>query len=214
MNRITKFLSVAAFALLALPAIASAQYNGGYGYPNGGYGYPNGGYGNGGYNNGYYGDIRSASRELKDVSRRFEKDLDRSPLYSKNGGRNNGGWWGGGYGNYGNNDQASYVRKLADQFADAANDLNKEVGNSNGRDYNKGYNEANRVLSLGSQLDSSLRSRGLDNYLQDDWNRIQNALRTVQNYYGNGYNNRNRNGGWNNGRNNGGWNNRPSWWPF
>src|SRR5262245_13725974 len=103
MNRVRNFLSIAAFSLmvLGLPAIASAQY----GYPNGQYD-PygrNGGYGNGQYGNyGYGGDIRSAVRELKDLSRRFEKDLDRSPIYSKNnnnGRYGNGNW--GGWGGYG-----------------------------------------------------------------------------------------------------------------
>ncbi|MBV9242603.1 MAG: hypothetical protein JO314_11405 [Acidobacteria bacterium] len=212
MNRITKFFSISALSLLALglPAIASAQYGG---YPNGGYGYPNGGYGNGGYGNnrGYNGNVVSAARELKDLSHRFEKDLDRSPLYSKQNNRG-GGWYGGGYGGYGNSGDSSYVRKLADQFADAASDLNGRVGNGRNND---GYNEASRVMNLGSQLDNALRQRGLDNYLQDDWNRIQYDMRVISQTYGNGYNNGRggRNGGYNGG-NNGGWSNRPSWWPF
>ena len=208
MNRIKNLIAVAAFSLivLGLPAIASAQYGGNDPYGrNGGYD-PYGRNGNyGGYGN--YGNARSAALELKDLARRFEKDLDRSPLYSKNGNDRYGRY--GGYGNYGgNNNRASYVRKLADQFGDATSDLANRVNRNN--DAN---NEVNRVMSLGSQLDSELRNGGLDNYLQDDWNRIQNDLRMIAGTYGRGGRNGGwNNGGWGNGRNNR--NNLPSWWPF
>ena len=74
MNRLKNIISIAAFSLLVmgLPAIASAQYGGGYpgnGYPNGGYG--NGGYGNGGYNNNV--DFRS----LKHLADQFRKAADK-----------------------------------------------------------------------------------------------------------------------------------------
>jgi len=65
------------------------------------------------------------------------------------------------------------------------------------------------VMSLGSQLDSELRSGGLDNYLQQDWNRIQYDLRMIAGSYGRGRNGGYNNGGWGNGRNG-----LPSWWPF
>ena len=214
MNRVKSLITISAFSLLVLclPAIASAQY----GNPNDPYnrngGNNNGGYGNGGYNNGQYGnygsgDIRSAVRELKDLSRRFEKDLDRSPIYSKN---NNGRY--GNYGGYNNGNDPGYVRKLADKFGDAASDLERSYGN--GRYNNNSQNEASKVLNLGSQLDNELRRYGLDNYLQNDWNRIQQDLRILANNFGNGRYRNNRNG--NGGYNNGGWNNgrRPSWWPF
>ena len=215
MNKIKGLITFSAFSLLVLclPAIASAQY----GNPNGGYnngGYNNGGYNNGGYNNGQYGnngygDISSTARELKDLSRRFEKSLDRSPIYSKN---NNNGRYGnyGGYGGYNNNNSVSSVRKLADSFGNAASDLEKSV--RNGRYNNNSQNEANRVLNLGSQLDNELRRYGTDGYIQNDWNRIQYDLRIVANNFGNGNYRNNRTGGYNNGS----WNNGrvPSWWPF
>lgn len=208
---------------LCLPAIATAQYNGQYppNNPNGGYN--NGGYGNGGYNNGqngnngYYGDIRSTLRDLKDRSRNFEKQLDRSPIYSKNG---NGNY--GNYGGYRNGNDTGYVRKLADRFGDAADRLNSKYGN--GRNANNGSNEANEVLNLGSQLEQELYNRGMDGYLQNEWNRIQNDLRVVSNTYGSNYNGGNNR----NNRNNrnyptnypnnypttNGRRNLPSWWPF
>ena len=230
MKRIKNLLAIGAFSLLVLgiPAIASAQYNGG----NDPYG-RNGGYNNGGYNNGQNGqygnygnngDIRSAIRDLKDSSHRFEKDLDRSSTYSKNGNGNYGGY--GNNGSYGNNGgynddrSRSNVRKLADKFGRAADKLDDKFGN--GRNINNSYNEANRVLDLGSQLGNELNNRGMDGYLQGEWNRMQNDLRVVANYYNNGNyrntgNNRNypNNGNRGNNRNNPWGNgNKPSWWPF
>ena len=218
MNRVKSLITISAFSLLVLclPAIASAQY----GNPNDPYnrngGNNNGGYGNGGYNNGQYGnygsgDIRSAVRELKDLSRRFEKDLDRSPIYSKN---NNGRY--GNYGGYNNGNDPGYVRKLADKFGDAADHLYDKYGN--GRNGNNGYNEANQVLNLGSQLEQELNNFGMDGYLQNEWNRIQNDLRVVSNTYGSNYNggrnNRNNRNYPNNYPTNNGRRNVPSWWPF
>ena len=218
MRRVRNLVAIGAFSFLVLgiPAIAFAQNNGQYDPYSRNGGYNNGGYNNGGYDNGQYGnsgsgDIRSAVRELKDLSKRFEKDLDRSPIYSKN----NGGRYGN-YGGYNNGNDRGSVRKLADKFGDAASDLEKSFGN--GRYNNNSQNQANQVLSLGSQLDNQLRQYGLDNYLQTDWNRIQYDLRIVSNNLSNGnYRNNRNNGGYNNGGNNNGtWNNgrRPSWWPF
>ncbi|MEJ7847312.1 MAG: hypothetical protein WKF92_04390 [Pyrinomonadaceae bacterium] len=61
MNRIKNLIAISAFSLLilGLPAIASAQWNGGYG-----------GYGNG-------GNIRATVRNLKNKARNFENSVDR-----------------------------------------------------------------------------------------------------------------------------------------
>ena len=214
MKRVKKLIAITAFSLLilCLPAIASAQY----GNPNDPYG-RNGGYNNGGNNNGQYGnygnygDIRSTLRDLKDRSRNFEKQLDRSPTYRKNSNY-------GGYGRYNDDDQRKSVRKLADKFGDAADRLYDKYGN--GRNTNNGYNEANQVLSLGSQLEQELYNFGLDGNLQNEWNRIQNDLRVVSNTFGSNYNgggnrnNRNNRNYPNNYPTNNGRRNVPSWWPF
>ena len=75
MTRFKSLITIAAFSLavLCLPAIASAQYNGGYG--NGGYN--NGGYNNGRYGNGGYGDMRSIVKDLKNKAGDFQRQLDR-----------------------------------------------------------------------------------------------------------------------------------------
>lgn len=213
MKRIKGILMIAAFSVLVmgLPAIASAQYgNGGY-YPNQ---YPNGN--NGGYgNNGYYGDIRSTLRDLRDRAKNFERTVDRD----KNAQYNNGGGWGGyGNGGYSNNSYKD-LKKALDRFSDATKDLDNQY--DNGRDLNKSADEAQRTLTLASQIDQMLYNFGRNNNWQGEWSGIQRDLSVVANTYGYNYNNRgnnrgrNNNGGWTRGNRNGsGGMNLPSWWPF
>lgn len=199
--------------VLILPAIASAQYGGGYG---------NGGYNNGQYgNNGYYTNIKSTVRDLKDRSKDLKKEIDRLDDRrnnggwnngNNNGGWNNGGWNNGGYGNGGyNNVDIRSLKNLADQFRKAADKLEDRY--DDGRDQYKSSNEARRVLELGNQLEREIRRSRLNLY---NWNQISNDLRIIANAYNGrnngGWNNGNGNGGWGNGRGNG--NGRPSWWPF
>ncbi len=198
MNRTARFLSIAAFALLALPAIASAQY-GGYGYPNGGNGYPNGGYGNGGYGNGGYGNNgrygsygnNGAIRSLKDKTREFQRQLDQD----LDNGRYNG------------SRREDEMNQVARDFRNAVNRLD-----NNGRD----YNDIQRVQQLGYEVDRVIGRARVSYQTQNLWQSIRYDLQQLG--YSNGRSNGGRNnGGWGNGRgnNNGSWGNgRPSWWPF
>jgi hypothetical protein len=190
MTRINKFVALFAFALMAmvLPSIASAQYNGGYGYPGGGYGYPNGGYGNGGYNR----DIRGNLDNLKNRAKDFEHQVDR--------GRDNYGSWG----RRGTDDRR--LRELADQFTDATKDLRNDYGR--GRDLSGSENEARRVLDIASQIDNELYRSGVNGDAQNQWNQIRYDLRVVADTYGynGGYNNRYPNNRYPN-RRSGGWGN-------
>jgi hypothetical protein len=171
MTRINKLIGLFAFALIALamPTIASAQWNGGYG---------NGGYGNGRYNR----DIRGTIENLRDGARNFERQIDR-----------------GNNGRYGNNNRYGndrVLRNLADRFSDATKDLQNAYGR--GRNLNNSADEARRVLDIASQINNELyHSRG-DRYLENEWQRLGNELRVVADTYGynGGYNNRNRNGNW------------------
>ena len=219
MNKIKSLITISALSImvLILPAIASAQY-GGYG---------NGGYNNGQYgNSGYYTNIRSTVRDLKDHSKDLKKEIERlddrrhnggwnnGGYGNNNGGRNNGGYGNGGYGNGGYNNNVDFrsLRNLADQFRKAADRLEDKY--DDGRDQYKSSNEARRVLELGSQLEREIRRSGLNGYLQN-WNHISNDLRIVANAYNynGGRGNGNGSGGWGNGSGNGR-NGMPSWWPF
>ncbi len=207
MNRIKNLIAVGAFSLLALslPMVAMAQYNGQYDPYGRNGGYNGGGYGNGGYNNGYYGDIRSTLRDLKDRSRDLKRQVD----------RNRGGTYGSIFGGYNNRNNDRYLKDLANDFKKATERLESRYGN--GRDQYRSQNEAQQVLSLGSQLDQEMRRSRSNGYIQNDWNQISNDLQVVANTYG--YNNRNNrnnypNNNYPNNYPNNGRINRPSWWPF
>ena len=192
MRRVKNLVAIGAFALLimGIPAIASAQYNGGYG---------NGGYGNGGYgNNGGYGDMRSVVRDLKSRTSQFQRELDRDLDHSRiNGSR-----------------REDQINQLARDFKSAVNRLD-----NNGYNNNRGDNDLRRVADLASQIDRSIGRSNLSYNGQNLWQGIRNDLRQLGAGYGS-YNNNNRNYPNNNRNNyptnnrNGGWNNRPSWWPF
>ncbi len=213
MSRFRSLISIAAFSLavLCLPAIASAQYNGGYGnggygnnggYNNGGYnngGYNNGRYGNGGYNNGRYGndgygDTRSIVRDLKKKAGDFQRQLDRDLDHSRMNGTR----------------REDQVNQLARDFHNAVNRLDSNGNNSN-NDY-----RLQEIFNLASQIDRNVGRAGSYNS-QNIWQGVRYDLQQLGQSSG-GYNN--NGGGYNNGRTNrrtnGTWTNgnRPSWWPF
>ncbi len=194
MNRIKSLVAMSAFSLLilGLPAIASAQWNGGYGgNNNGGY------YGNGGYN------IKSNVKSLKNQAKRFEDAVDRYD--DQNDNRNNRGGYGGWGGGYGNNRNSDQLENLADQFKNAADKLEDKYGN--GRNLGNSADEARRVLDIASQIDREMYNTRGNGVIQNQWNAIRQDLNMIANAYGyNGYNNgnpnrnnrNNRNGNWRN----------------
>ena len=190
MNRIKSLVAISVFSLLilGLPAIASAQWNGGgYGGNN------NGGY----YGNGNNYNIKSTVKNLKNRAKSFEKAVDRyddddDDRYNR-----------GGYGGYGNNNYNGNLKNLADQFKDATDDLEDAYGN--GRNMNNSADEARRVLDIASQIDRAIYNSG-GGTTQNQWNSMRQDLNMLANAYGynnnnnnrNNRNNRNRNGNWRN----------------
>jgi hypothetical protein len=178
MKKIKGLVAISAFALLVLglPAVASAQWNGGYG------------------NGGYYGNnanIRSAVKRLKDKAKRFENSVDRYD--DRNDDRRNRGGWG----NWGNGNSDS-LERLTNQFKNAADDLEDAYGG--GRNMNNSVDEARRVLNLASAIDQQIYNARGGRNLQGQWNSMRQELNIIAGAYGynNGYpnrNNRNRNGG-------------------
>ncbi len=182
MNKIKGLVAISAFALLVLglPAVASAQWNGG-------------GYGNGG-NRG--GNIRSAVQRLQQKAERFEDSVDRyDDRQDDRRDRNRRGNWGG----WGNNSDS--LERLVDQFKNAADDLEDAYGR--GRNMNNSADEARRVLDLASAIDQQINNARGGRNLQGQWNSMRQELNMIAGAYG--YNNGNRNNRRN--RNGGGWRN-------
>ena len=183
MNRFKNLFAIFAFSLLvlALPTIASAQWRD-RDRDDDQYNR------NGRYNRNLEGTIRNLKNNSREFARRLDRELDRSRYDDRN--------------------REDRLNNLARDFRDAANRLDDEYDGR--RDYNDSYNEAQRVLQLGQQLDNALSRSRLNYNIQGDWNRIRQDLDVLANAYG--YNNRNNR---NNRRNNGGWrNNVPFPLPF
>jgi hypothetical protein len=90
-------------------------------------------------------------------------------------------------------DRFDSLDRLATQFKNAVENLVDEYGR--GRNINSSRDEAQRVLSLGSQMDSIIDSsrRGRNTniaYVQTEWNQIERDLNTIARAYGLRYQNR------------------------
>ena len=190
MNKIKNIIAISAFSLmvLALPAVATAQWGGN----NGGYN-PNDRYNRGGYG----GNLEGVAQRLKERSRDFERQVDRDLNYNRRGGGIlggilNGGIYNGGNRGYGND----RIKRLAEDFRRAADQFENRVdggGNNrrdNYRDLSRGEQAAQRMLSIGSQIDREMNNLRVNSNLRNRWNAIENDLRLVANAYRN-----NRSGG-------------------
>lgn len=180
MNRIKNLIGIFAFALLilSLPTIASAQYRNDRNDDDGYY--------RNGRNN---RNLQATVRNLKNRSKQFERQIDRELDRSR----------------YDDRNREDRINQLAGDFADAARRLDDEYDNQ--RDYNNSYDEAQRVLQLGNQLDRAISRARLGGNVQNDWYRIRQDLDALANAYN--YNNNNRNNRNNRNRrgNNGDWRN-------
>ena len=161
-NRHTLKFSIFAAAALALclPVLASAQWGQ---YPDNRYPNRNGGYGR--YDDRY---VKDSVKRLDSLAKDFERDMDRALDHSRvNGTR-----------------REDQMNSVVHDFRRAVGDLKSRVGN--GRDLNRSYNEAQRVLSLADQVDR-FGARRLDSRTSSEWSQIQNELRNISDIYGLGY---------------------------
>jgi hypothetical protein len=161
---------------MALPSIASAQWGG-----NGGI-FGNGQYGQ--YNN-LRGTIMSLQNRARSLDRQVNRVDDRRDRRDDRYGRND------------RYDRFDSLDRLASQFKNAVENLADEYGR--GRNMSNSRDEAQRVLSIGSQMDSVIDSarRGRNSSIgnvQSDWNQIERDMQTIARAYGLRY--QNQNGGW------------------
>jgi len=181
MNRITRFFTVAAFALmiLALPTVASAQWGGRDRDDD---------YGNGRYNR----NIRGTLQSLKNRARNFEQATNRAEdrrddrRSDRDDARWGGIWNGNGNRRSGN---VGRLEDLADRFRRATDDLADSYGN--GRNLNGSRDEARRVLDIGNQIENELRNLRGGRNLDRQWSQIRSDLNVIASVYGGNYGNRN-----------------------
>ena len=149
----------AAFLALCLPAIAAAQWGR---YPDNRYPdnrYPD----NGRYDDRY---ARDSAQRLDRLAKDFERDMDRALDRSRvNGTR-----------------REDAINDLVHDFRRAAGDFKSRVGN--GRDLDRSYNEARRVVQLGDAVERQARPRWFDSRLSSEWSQIRRELQTIENIYG------------------------------
>jgi len=121
-----------------------------------------------GRNDGRYGNIGPTISNLKYKAKALEDTLDRD-RYDRNG---------------------SNLEGLSDRFKNAVDDLYKEYQDRDG-----GYDEVQRVLNIGEQLDREISRNRVGRGVRNDWNSIERDLRTLANAYNVSY--RGNNGaGW------------------
>src|SRR4029453_15854092 len=161
-NRHTLKFSIFAAALLALclPAIAAAQWGR---YPDNRYPNDNRYPDYGRYDDRY---VRDSAHRLDRLAKDFEHDMDRALDHSRvNGTR-----------------REDAINDVVHEFRRAAGDLKSRVGN--GRDLNRSYNEARRVLQLGDQVERQARPRWFDSRLASEWSQIRRELQTIEPVFG------------------------------
>ncbi|HLM02039.1 MAG TPA: hypothetical protein VK400_13375 [Pyrinomonadaceae bacterium] len=169
MNRFKNLLAAFAFSLLilGLPTLASAQYR-----DDDNYGRDDRYRNNRNYNR---GNLRSVINRLANRAEVFERRLDRELDRSR----------------YDDRNREDRLNRLANDFTRAAERLEDKYDGGR-RNQNDSYNEAQRVLQLGRQLDNALSRARLGGYAMNDWNAIRRDLDTIADAYGS--NNRNRRG--------------------
>jgi hypothetical protein len=183
-RRFTPTVIAAALMAMFLPLVASAQWGN------------NDRWGRG-RNNGRYDDrydnrtLRDAARRIDDRSGDFQRHLDSALDHSR----------------YDDTRREDNINQIAVEFRNAASRFRNSVGD--GRDYNRGSNEAQRLLQLGSRIDRLVGRLRLDSRTQSDWWQIRQDLRVIGDFYRGRYNN----GGYY-GRDNdyGRGNNNNDWW--
>ena len=116
--------------------------------------------------------LRDSIRRVKDRSDDFRDHLDSALDHSR----------------YDRSRREDRINDVARDFENAADRLKDRFGD--GRDLNRSYNEAQRLLQIGVRIDQFMSRNRLDGRVVSDWAQIRQDLRVIANAYGNygGYN--------------------------
>ena len=177
----------AALVALFLPVAASAQWgnNDRWGRNNG-------------RNDNRYDNrtLRDAARRLDDRSGDFQRHLDSALDRSR----------------IDDTRREDNINQIAAEFRHAASRFRNRVGD--GRDLNRGADEAQRLMQIGSRIDRLVGRVRLDSRTQSDWSQIRQDLRVIGDFYRGAYNNGGygRDDDYNRGRGNNRRNNNNEWW--
>lgn len=155
---------LAAFIILSLPAMAAAQGDNPW--------WRNRDYGRDRTrrNDDYYRydreRLRSSARRVDDLSRQFERDLDRALDRSRINGTN----------------REDRINDIARDFRNAAANFKDRLGDA--RNPNRSSSEARSLLQLGSRIDGLMYRFRLDSRTASDWSQIRQELRFISDAYG------------------------------
>jgi hypothetical protein len=159
---------LAAFIVLSLPAMAAAQGSSQW-WQERDYG-RDGGYGRDrrdDYNRYQRERLRNSARRISDLSRQFERDLDRALDRSRADGT---------FREDRINDQARSFRYAADEFRNRLSDARNLYGSTGA---------ARNLLQLGARIDRIMsRTRFIDGRAVSDWAQIRQELRIISDAYG------------------------------
>jgi hypothetical protein len=149
-------LTVVATALIALclPVLAAAQ--GSYG---------RGRYDDYGRDDRYGRSLRDAARRISDRSRDFQRHIDEALDRSR----------------YDDTRREDRINEMAREFRNLANDFKNQIGD--GRNTNRGADEAQRMLQLGTRIDRFISRQRLDSRSASDWSQIRQDLRIISDFY-------------------------------
>ncbi|HEV2799700.1 MAG TPA: hypothetical protein VGW12_04340 [Pyrinomonadaceae bacterium] len=165
-NRRTTVLTFAAAILFAfcLPTVASAQWDRDRDYRRDRRNDDWRNDRNGNYDTRY---LRVAAERIRDNARQLERDVDRFLDNSRVDGTR----------------REDRINNEVKEFRQAADRFRSRVGD-NGRDRNRGYQEAQYLLQNANQVERMLSRLRVDSRTYSDWRQIKQDLRTIANAYG------------------------------
>jgi hypothetical protein len=164
-RRIIPTVILAAFIVLSLPAMAAAQGSNQW-WQDRDYGRDRG-RGDDYYNRYQRERLRASARRISDLSRQFERDMDRALDRSRVDGTR----------------REDRINDVARDFRFAAEDFRYRLGDA--RNLYRATSSARNLLQLGARIDRLMsRMRFIDSRAVSDWAQIRQELRVISDAYG------------------------------